>query len=913
VRPVSLTLEAFGPFSGRQEIDFTALGGGELFLVHGPTGAGKTTLFDALVFALYGEVPGTRPEARLRADLAAEGSPARVTFRFGLGADLYRAERTAAWERPKKRGVGTKHEPQTASLVREAPGGATVVAAKPTEVTAAVERLLGMAAGQFTQVALLPQGEFKRLLVADARDREALLQRLFGTEAWAEVERALVDRKIGLERRGKELRTRAEEALAGRTPEALAAARAGADAALSRAEAAALATKAVAAEATDRLNAASALDRRFLDLAAARETAERLRADEPRLREDERRLARGGEAERVRERVEASRAAARARADRAEAERRSLAALEADRAGRARAAQALAAAQGPEGRRELDAAEAARARVDGELMRLRPLAAEDGALAEALAALEAALRAARERDSAQAEAARQRGAVERAEGTATAAKGASEAAKASESKVAAAYERDLAAWLAREALSPGAPCPVCGSSEHPKPAAPSAGTLTGRKELQAAREATRQAERALAEAVRQRDLAAQALASAAEAATAANEREARPAAALEAEVAAAREARGRSRAAADRLGKLDAEARTADEGIARARAALDARLDAARKVDAKAESALRVAEAEALAATAERERAAEAESATAAAAEQAAGAAGFADLAECAAALLSDAERALLAASVQQRKDAAGAAARQVAALAAELDGVVRPDVATARAAQAAAARDATGAAETKAHAEAERRALATTAERLGTLGAEAAKVEAELAVVGRVAQLSRGDNPLGMSLQRFVLAARLEEVAEAASRRLHAMSDGRFRLRHDVAMERKGSAAGLGLVVEDAETGVTDRPVAALSGGESFLASLSLALGLSDVVLRRSGGRRLDALFVDEGFGTLDEETLDHAIRVLEGLGGEGRIVGVISHVAELRRRIPARIEVRREPGGSTAIVRGL
>jgi exonuclease SbcC len=228
------------------------------------------------------------------------------------------------------------------------------------------------------------------------------------------------------------------------------------------------------------------------------------------------------------------------------------------------------------------------------------------------------------------------------------------------------------------------------------------------------------------------------------------------------------------------------------------------------------------------------------------------------------------------------------------------------------RAAQAAAAHAATGAAEAKAHAEAERRALAATRDRLGALTAEGAQVEAELSVVGRVAQLSRGDNPLGMSLQRFVLAARLEEVAEAASRRLHAMSEGRFRLRHDVALERKGSAAGLGLVVEDAETGVTDRPVAALSGGESFLASLSLALGLSDVVLRRSGGRRLDALFVDEGFGTLDEETLDHAIRVLEGLGGEGRVVGVISHVPELRRRIPARIEVRRDPGGSTAIVRG-
>ncbi|MGB8930263.1 MAG: SMC family ATPase, partial [Anaeromyxobacteraceae bacterium] len=220
MRPVSLALEAFGPFVRRQELDFGALGGGELFLVHGPTGAGKTTIFDAMVFALYGVVPGTRPEDRLRADRAPDDQPARVAFRFRLGPTIYRAERTAAWERPKKRGTGTTREAQTASLVREDPGGTALLAAKPTEVTAAVERLLGMAASQFTQVALLPQGEFKQLLVADARDREALLQRLFGTESWAELERTLVDRKVALERRAKELRTRAAEALGERTAEA---------------------------------------------------------------------------------------------------------------------------------------------------------------------------------------------------------------------------------------------------------------------------------------------------------------------------------------------------------------------------------------------------------------------------------------------------------------------------------------------------------------------------------------------------------------------------------------------------------------------------------------------------------------------------------------------------------------------
>ena len=195
---------------------------------------------------------------------------------------------------------------------------------------------------------------------------------------------------------------------------------------------------------------------------------------------------------------------------------------------------------------------------------------------------------------------------------------------------------------------------------------------------------------------------------------------------------------------------------------------------------------------------------------------------------------------------------------------------------------------------------------------RLGELEARAAEVARELAVAGKVAEIARGHNALNMSLQRFVLAARLEEVADAASRRLQQMSRGRFRLRHDTAVARKNQASGLSLVVEDAWTGVTDRPVGALSGGESFLASLALALGLSDVVLRRSGGLRLDALFVDEGFGALDEDTLDDAVRTLEDLRKSGRVVGVISHVAELRRRIPARIEIQRRAEESVAVVRG-
>ena len=161
-----------------------------------------------------------------------------------------------------------------------------------------------------------------------------------------------------------------------------------------------------------------------------------------------------------------------------------------------------------------------------------------------------------------------------------------------------------------------------------------------------------------------------------------------------------------------------------------------------------------------------------------------------------------------------------------------------------------------------------------------------------------------RGANQYKMTLSSFVLAARLEEVAAAASERLLSMTAGRYSLVHSDA--RKGNAkAGLSLLACDAWTGL-DRDTATLSGGETFLASLALALGLADVVTAESAGTPMEALFIDEGFGTLDEETLDEVMNVLDGLRAGGRIVGIVSHVTELRQRVPAQVHVRKSRSGS-------
>jgi exonuclease SbcC len=196
---------------------------------------------------------------------------------------------------------------------------------------------------------------------------------------------------------------------------------------------------------------------------------------------------------------------------------------------------------------------------------------------------------------------------------------------------------------------------------------------------------------------------------------------------------------------------------------------------------------------------------------------------------------------------------------------------------------------------------------LAALRPRLDAALAALAPVRARAGQVRQLADLANGNgsvNQYKMTLSSFVLAARLEEVAAAASERLLTMTAGRYSLVHSDA--RKGNAkAGLSLLACDAWTGM-DRDTATLSGGETFLASLALALGLADVVTAESAGTPMEALFVDEGFGTLDEDALDEVMNVLDGLRAGGRVVGIVSHVSELRQRVPCQVRVRKSRAGS-------
>ncbi len=280
---------------------------------------------------------------------------------------------------------------------------------------------------------------------------------------------------------------------------------------------------------------------------------------------------------------------------------------------------------------------------------------------------------------------------------------------------------------------------------------------------------------------------------------------------------------------------------------------------------------------------------------------------GFADVAEVRAALLPPDRLAALRARVEQHD---AEAARVRATLAdpdlSALAGAAEPDLDGLRAAAGDAAAAADEALERRAavvRATAELRTLAAAA--AGRAAALAPLVD-EARRVRHLADVCGGTgNALRMSLERFVLAAVLEDITARASVRLAAMSGGRYTLRHSDGRVRGNAASGLSILVRDAFTGV-EREVGSLSGGETFQASLALALAVADAVQSHAGGVTLDTLFIDEGFGSLDPDSLELAMDELDRLREGGRMVGVISHVAALAERVPVGLRVSRGRDGS-------
>ena len=201
MKPIKLTIQAFGPFVGKEEIDFSSLGNSPLFLINGPTGSGKSTILDAICFALYGKTTGADREAsQMRCDQADAKLLTEVTLDFDLGDKHYRIKRSPAQERAKARGEGlTEHNGEAHLWEIDAVGDTNLIVTKKVrEATEEIERITGLNVEQFRQVMVLPQGKFRELLLADSADREKIFSKLFQTNIYKRIEEALKTKAIAI-------------------------------------------------------------------------------------------------------------------------------------------------------------------------------------------------------------------------------------------------------------------------------------------------------------------------------------------------------------------------------------------------------------------------------------------------------------------------------------------------------------------------------------------------------------------------------------------------------------------------------------------------------------------------------------------------------------------------------------------
>ncbi|WP_316289119.1 SMC family ATPase [Clavibacter michiganensis] len=997
-----LSVQAIGPFAGEHVIDFAELGRSGLFLLEGPTGSGKSTLIDAVVFALYGSLASEGSSRdRLHSHHAAPGVEPYVELVFETAAGIHRVRRSPQHQRPKARGTGTTNQNAAATLVRlsspDADAG-EVIGTSTQEVGTEVARIVGLTRAQFVQTVVLPQGEFAEFLRSTGEQRRLVLQSLFGTAVYERTAAQLGEMRKAAKARTDAADAKVAEALTGLREatrvDALEIADAP-DTVRLLAELADAAETARADEERTRQGAATALadaervsralDRRRALI--AREEAVRAAAEESagrarRVGEARRAAAVAGQLA-ARDRADAARTAAEVADDdaraacRAErpafasaatpalagrrdalvAELATLADAEARERGLPRRRADVRAAEDAVAAREAEA-DAAEAALAGRPAGRIPLVEARDAAAAAAGGVDQARAAV-----AEAEATRRRVAeLEGLEARIRAARDALDARSAAattavrhEAELRQRKIRGLAGELAAE-LEDGVPCPVCGAVDHPHPA-PSAPGHPDDDEIERAADARARAERAQGDAVAalsaetaRHEVAAAALdgitAAAADAGVAARA----------ARLAVAEAAGGALRAAEAAVVAHDAETeriRTHRDDARAALSGLRERVIRARELLTEDEAAVRAALAArdgdgtagpahpadddpapvprvaALVADRAAERAlvdrlialGTARERTAAEA-----AARTAELAQALAdrAFATEEEARAAALPPAELEAAAGRVAAHEREQAVVAEGLVDPEVASLTGAEDPdpdAARAALDAAQAAARASAERAARARDrADRSASALARHDAARRESARAGdqaraaiRMAEVANAitpENTRGTTLGTYVLLRRFEDVVQAANARLRIMSSGRYEL--EVSEEREATSrsrkTGLALQIRDHVVDRVREP-ASFSGGETFYASLALALGLADVVQAEAGGLQLGTLFVDEGFGTLDPETLDAVMSELGRLSSGGRTVGIVSHVEELKQRVADRIEVRRRADGSSTL----
>ncbi len=917
MRPRKLTISAFGPYAGKTVLDMDKLGTSGLYLISGKTGAGKTSIFDAIAFALFGEASGdTREPSMLRSKNAKPEVPTFVELLFEYSGLEYAIRRNPAYERPSRRGAGMTQQAADAELIM--PDGSVITKVK--DVTAEVRNILGVDRSQFSQIAMIAQGDFRKLLFASTDDRKNIFRQIFKTDNYQKLQDRLKSASADLNTRRQTLEDSIRQYVDGIVCDAqdelaaeLVSAQAGK---LQATDVLELIGRIIAGdEQTARLHAAqiadleeqlSAINLR-LDRACEHERARTARdtvqaaicEKEPELEglaaQLESEQGRQGERDALSDRLSREKSllpsydeleTARAELTKGRAEQEAGSELISRKKLEQQSGQDVLSKL----RGELEAIRDAGEQRQSLLSRKSKIEDQEKGLDALLAALSGHRTLAGKYEDAQAAylKARQDAADKSAE-----------------------HERLNRAFLDEQAgiiagsLSDGEPCPVCGSRAHPKPAvktenAPSEAELerAKRQDAQAAALASELSTAAGA-------LGAEAGAKRTEANkqaidlgfdcpfgelfTALESRlaELNP---MSSQIDLQLEAEEKKlRRAAELTGLIaDAEARQETLGLELAQAALElAVLETELREKRKAADALRSG--------LEYESKTEAEEHVR---------------------VLDERKTALqtaLNAAQDAHSDCKAELERlrgQLLSLSARLEGTPELDIEAERGAQAAL-----GARKLAAN-----RALTTVSTRLGSNSAAEKNIRSQTAKLREteekwiwVKSLSNTANgnisgKEKIMLETYIQMTYFDSILRRANTRFMMMSGGQYELKRRVEAENNRSQSGLAIDVIDHYAGC-ERNVETLSGGEQFMASLSLALGMSDEIQSNAGGVQIDSMFVDEGFGSLDEQSVQQSVRALAGLADGKRLVGLISHVSQLKDQIDRQIVVTKSPGGDSSV----
>jgi exonuclease SbcC len=1021
MRPLKLTMTAFGPYKEQETIDFTRLEQHRLFVISGNTGAGKTTIFDAISYALYDTASGEdRYESRmLRSHFADDQTPTTVEFDFSTGRRAYRVVRQLAYKK-----AGNKSEtPPRAELYELTSGKPEPCVDRFTisDVNQKLQSIIGLTKEQFSQIVMLPQGEFRKLLTSDTENKEEILRRIFRTELFQKLEERF--KSIG--------RTRKEQVDQARTELDFTVRRV--SSALPRREGSELASvmaqehrnvpqllaalegelahygelqreaagrkerqEAELARHTERYHKAQALAERFAEL--ARKQAELRRLDEQAgaMLAGERRLTLAEQAQRV-EPYEQQRARVRAQLEQLQAK------LQLKRREAAQAEQSLQAAE--ERFREEEAREPERREAEAALRRLQEMQPIVKSLHERRQQLERLLQEERQAGSRleQADARLLKLQADKSEAGAAikelerrTADFPAKTELLSELRVRASIMQDVlkledqlavhgqqlqaeqgklvslqelhreleTAWIEGQAgllashLHDGQPCPVCGSAEHPAKAE-LAERVPTREQLAEAKEQLRIAQDELSRAeamaaaasdgmgskrellresgfvpedVRRQyaELVAEgkrlkaeldALAKDAEQLKRHRETMERLEAELEQQAAAKQQlTETLGKLALDRTAKqteLQSDYSRVPEQL-RDFPALERRLKeqnalaesllATWKMAQERSGAARIALAQEQATV--RQMAEQAEEAALAQTEanqrfeHALAECGLLDETVYLSSRMDKQEMAGLKAELERYKTEKTTVQTQMEELSRELAGKQPENLEEISELLTKLKAESDALSQQLLEMKAFLQQAQLLIEALADTDAKLKKLEDEYGQLMDVYNVLKGDNALRMSFERYILIEYLEQILQAANSRLRRLSNGQYVLHRSERIEKHNRPSGLGLDVYDAYTGQY-RDVKTLSGGEKFNASLCLALGMTDVIQASQGSVSIEMMFIDEGFGTLDEESLGKAIETLIDLQRSGRLIGVISHVPEIKAAFPAVLEVRKSREG--------